>query len=139
MAGAANNQLRGDSDGVLLHKRGILYAPDYVINAGGLMNVSLELEGYSEARARTLIRSIYYNLKRIFQISEDQKIMTHEAADHLAEERIINVSRIKRGNFLSKSKIRRRLISPEKANDRDIEFPLSTTIKKVSTTIKKAG
>lgn len=130
VAGAANNQLQRDSDGVLLYKRGILYAPDYVINAGGLINVSLELDGYSEARARTLIRNIYYNLKRIFQITEDQKIMTHEAADHLAEERIRNISRIKRGNFLSKSKIRRRLISTEKSNDRDMEFPLSTTIKK---------
>lgn len=129
VAGAANNQLKADSDGVLLHKKGILYAPDYLINAGGLINVSLELETYSESRARTLIRNIYYNLKRIFEIAEHQKIMIHEAADHLAEERIRQVSQIKRGSFLSKSKIRR--APTERSAERETESHL-TSVKKAS-------
>lgn len=107
VAGAANNQLKKNSDGNLLHEKGILYAPDYVINAGGLINVALELEGYSETRANLLIRNIYYNMKRIFQISEEEKILPHEAADRLAEERIQKVARVRRGRFIDRSKIKR--------------------------------
>lgn len=107
VAGAANNQLHTDLDGELLNKKGILYAPDYVINAGGLINVALELEGYSEDRARLLTRNIYYNLKRTFEISEEQHMLPHIAADRLAEERLDKVGQIKRSHFLDKSKIRR--------------------------------
>ena len=114
VAGAANNQLRTDLDGELLNKKGILYAPDYVINAGGLINVALELEGYSEDRARLLTRNIYYNLKRTFEISEEQKLPPHIAADRLAEERLDKVGRIRRSHFLDKSKIRRTNFSAEK-------------------------
>ena len=108
MAGSANNQLQKDSDGELLQKKGILYAPDYVINAGGLINVALELEGYSENRAKLLTRNIYYNLKRAFEISEEQKILPHVSADRLAEERIKKVGFIKRSHVLHKSQIRRK-------------------------------
>ena len=52
VAGAANNQLAGEHDGDTLHERGILYAPDYIINAGGLINVTDEIYGYDAARAR---------------------------------------------------------------------------------------
>ncbi|HBQ21041.1 MAG: leucine dehydrogenase [Deltaproteobacteria bacterium GWA2_38_16] len=108
VAGSANNQLQKDSDGELLQKKGILYAPDYVINAGGLINVALELEGYSENRAKLLTRNIYYNLKRAFEISEEQKILPHVSADRLAEERIKKVGFIKRSHVLHKSQIRRK-------------------------------
>jgi len=108
VAGSANNQLKNDKeDGQALQDRGILYAPDYVINAGGLINVALELEGYSERRAMILIRNIYYNLKRIFEISEEQQIVPNRAADQLAEERIQKVCGIRRAHFLDKSKIKR--------------------------------
>lgn len=107
VAGAANNQLKKDSDGKALHQKGILYAPDYVINAGGLINVALELEGYSEYRAELLIRNIYYNLKRIFEISDKHRVLPHIAANRLVEERIAQISRIRRARFLDKTKVKR--------------------------------
>ena len=64
VAGAANNQLANNEAGDELEQRGILYAPDYAVNAGGLMNVSIEFEGYSEERAYRMTRMIYYNLTR---------------------------------------------------------------------------
>lgn len=109
VAGSANNQLSVDSDGRLLEDKDILYAPDYVINAGGLINVSLELEGYSEKRAKLLTRNIYYNLKRIFEIAEEEKISPQVAADRLAQERIKKLGKIQRSHFLEKSSIRRHL------------------------------
>lgn len=114
VAGAANNQLLHESDGMLLEKRGILYAPDYLINAGGLINVSLELEGYSEERAKALTRNIYTHLKEVFKISEQQKIPPHLASNHLAEERLQKVAQIPRDHSLDKSKIRRELFSEKK-------------------------
>ncbi|MBI4040561.1 MAG: Glu/Leu/Phe/Val dehydrogenase [Deltaproteobacteria bacterium] len=107
IAGSANNQLENETVHQLLKEKNILYAPDYVINAGGLINVALELEGYSERRARLLARNIYYNLKRVFEISKERKISPAEAADRLADERIHNLQQIQRSHFLDKSKIRR--------------------------------
>jgi len=73
-----------------LRRRGILYAPDYVINAGGIINVSVELlpGGYNEAVALERIERIYGNLKRLFAISEREQIATNEAALKLAEARL---------------------------------------------------
>jgi leucine dehydrogenase len=88
IAGAANNQLAESRHGVELRKREILYAPDYVINAGGMINVFVELEGYDRERALRMSRGIYYNLRKIFQIARREGIPTNEAADHLVEERI---------------------------------------------------
>ncbi|HVO30076.1 MAG TPA: Glu/Leu/Phe/Val dehydrogenase, partial [bacterium] len=62
VAGGANNQLKEDRHGTELKKKGILYAPDYVINAGGLINVYNELEGYNRERALRMTRGIFYNL-----------------------------------------------------------------------------
>jgi len=107
IAGSANNQLQEDEDAKRLKERGILYAPDYVVNAGGLINVALELEGYSAPRAQILTRNIYYNLKRIFQIADDENILPHLAANHLAEERLLKISQIRRAHSLDASKIRR--------------------------------
>jgi len=95
IAGAANNQLEEDRHGVELHRRGILYAPDYVINAGGLINVYVELEGYDRERALRMTRGIYYNLRRVFDISKRENIPTFQAADRLVEERIAMVRRLK--------------------------------------------
>jgi leucine dehydrogenase len=89
VAGAANNQLADDRrHGQELHERDILYAPDYVINAGGLINVYNELIGYNREIAMRMARGIYGNMARVFEISRAQSIPTHVAADRLAEERI---------------------------------------------------
>jgi leucine dehydrogenase len=95
IAGGANNQLAEDRHGEILLKKGILYAPDYVINAGGLINVYNELEGYNRERARRMTRGIYYNLRKIFAIANAQEIPTNQAADRLAEQRIHTVAQLK--------------------------------------------
>lgn len=93
VAGAANNQLDKREHGEILKKKGILYAPDYVINAGGLINVALELEGYSLERAERMTRGIYFNLNKIFKISDEEKISTTAAADHLVQRRLGKMKR----------------------------------------------
>ena len=95
ICGAANNQLADDAAGDELDKRGILYAPDYAVNAGGLMNVAIELEGYNRERSTRMMRTIYYNLGRIFQIAERDSIPTYQAADRMAQERITAVGKLK--------------------------------------------
>ena len=95
ICGPANNQLANDAIGDELGKRGILYAPDYAVNAGGVMNVSLEIDGYNRERAMRMMRTIYYNVGRIFQIAERDNIPTYKAADRMAEERIATIGRIK--------------------------------------------
>ena len=99
IAGSANNQLLEPQHGEMLHERGILYAPDYVINAGGLIQVADELE-YKDAsmrRERGLMKTeaIYDILLRIFTRSKEQNIPTSEVADRLAEERIEVIGKIK--------------------------------------------
>ena len=78
-----------------MEKRGILYAPDYAVNAGGVMNVSLEIDGYNRERAMRMMRTIYHNLARIYEISERDRIPTYKAADRLAEERISAIGKLK--------------------------------------------
>jgi leucine dehydrogenase len=95
IAGAANNQLEENRHGLELHQRGILYAPDYVINAGGMINVFVELEGYDRERALRMSRSIFYNLRKVLQIARKEKIPTNEAADKLVEERIAMMRHLK--------------------------------------------
>lgn len=114
VAGAANNQLERLENAERLKQREILYAPDYVINAGGLMNVYLELEGYSRERAERMTRGIYYNLNQIFQMAEDRKISTAAAADQLVTQRLDKVGRASaifephKKNVLEKMRLRRR-------------------------------
>lgn len=95
VGGAANNQLLQPQHAKLLEDAGILYAPDFIINAGGIINVADELRGYDEARAHVQVDEIFRTLQRIFQMSNLERITTAEAANHLAEERIRNVGRIK--------------------------------------------
>jgi leucine dehydrogenase len=91
IAGAANNVLESDRMGKVLHDAGILYAPDYVINAGGLINVSEELGGYNPERARKLVSRIYDNLTNVFELAKEQGIPPHEAAQQVALKRIAMV------------------------------------------------
>jgi leucine dehydrogenase len=95
VAGGANNQLESEELGTELERRGILYAPDYAINAGGLMNSAVELEGYSEERALRSVTRIHGIIARILQLSAREKIPTWQAARRLAEERLTAISRIK--------------------------------------------
>ena len=88
VAGAANNQLQDERHGDELHRRSVLYAPDYVANAGGVINVYSELAGWSSARAFRKADEIYETILRVFSIAAEDGIATHEAADRLAEQRI---------------------------------------------------
>jgi leucine dehydrogenase len=94
ICGTANNQM-SHVTGDEAAKRGILYAPDYAVNAGGVMNVALELDGYNRERAMRMMRTIYHNLARIYEISERDGIPTYRAADRLAEERIDAIGKLK--------------------------------------------
>lgn len=96
IAGGANNQLADEQKhGRMLVERGILYAPDYVINAGGLINVALELNGYDAERAKRQTAQIYNTLLTIFDTAKRQRIPTHEASNRLAEERIAQAAKQK--------------------------------------------
>lgn len=95
IAGGANNQLAELRHGDALMELGILYAPDYVINAGGLMNVFVELEGYSSERAFEKTTQVYENLMQVFKISKDEGISTQRAADRLAEKRIKSIGQLR--------------------------------------------
>jgi len=90
VADCANNVLLEPRHADDLMARSILYAPDYVINAGGIINVSCELRegGYDEDYAISRIDRIYYNLQKVFTISREQGISTRDAAARLAEARL---------------------------------------------------
>lgn len=99
IAGAANNQLKETRHGDQIHEMGIVYAPDYVINAGGVINVADELNGYNAERALKKVEGIYGNIERVLDISQRDGIPTYLAADRLAEERIERMRR-SRSQFL---------------------------------------
>jgi leucine dehydrogenase len=96
IAGGANNQLAEDRHGDLLEARGILYAPDYVINGGGVINVYGELHRWPAERSQKKAGEIYDTLLRIFEIARREKIPTYRAADRLAEQRIAAVAGLDR-------------------------------------------
>jgi leucine dehydrogenase len=99
VAGAANNQLKEERHGDILHEKGIVYAPDYVINAGGVINVADELLGYNRERAMKKVEGIYDNILKVFEIAKRDGIPSYKAADRMAEERIASV-RQSRSMFL---------------------------------------
>ena len=88
VAGSANNQLLTDGDADLLVDRGILYAPDYVVNAGGIINIAAEAGGYTADKAATMIDRIFDNLTEVFERADRSGTNTHQAAEAMAEERI---------------------------------------------------
>jgi leucine dehydrogenase len=92
IAGAANNQLLKPEDGLLLHKKGILYAPDFVVNSGGIINVAYELEKdiYNPQKAITGVNKIYDTLNLIFEMSKHQDLPPSETALRLAEYNLQN-------------------------------------------------
>lgn len=99
VAGAANNQLKESRHGDILHERGIVYAPDYVINAGGVINVADELYGYNRERAMKNVEKIYDNVAKVFEIAKRDGVPSYVAADKMAEERIERMAK-SRSQFL---------------------------------------
>lgn len=88
IAGAANNQLADERIADLLHARGILWAPDFVANAGGLINIAEEIGGYDPARARRRVREIADTMRSIFDRSEQTGASPLAAATELAQQRL---------------------------------------------------
>ncbi|MDI3257318.1 MAG: Glu/Leu/Phe/Val dehydrogenase [Kyrpidia sp.] len=88
VAGSANNQLAEDRHGSELEARGILYVPDYVANAGGVIHVADEMQGYSPERVRTRVDQIYDRVRDVLAMARKKGIPANQAADRLAEERI---------------------------------------------------
>lgn len=99
LAGAANNQLAEARHADMLAEKGILYAPDYVANAGGLIQVCDELEGYNKERAFRNAGMIYQRLLDIFAMAKEQGITTDAAANIIVEQRLQDIAGIKR-NFI---------------------------------------
>lgn len=96
ICGSANNQLLDiDKHAAMLQERGIIYAPDFVANSGGAINVADELLGYVEERAIAKIDEVYNQMDKIFAIAKRDNITTAKAADVLAEERIEQMMRVR--------------------------------------------
>ncbi|HQW66399.1 MAG TPA: Glu/Leu/Phe/Val dehydrogenase [Gemmatimonadales bacterium] len=95
ISGGANNQLAEERHGVAVEKKGMLYAPDYVINGGGVINVYGELQGWTMERAKRKAQEIYDTMTRVYTIASRDGIPSYQAADRLAEERIKSVAALK--------------------------------------------
>ncbi|TFG66615.1 MAG: Glu/Leu/Phe/Val dehydrogenase [Gemmatimonadales bacterium] len=96
VAGAANNQLARSRHAEEIKKRGILYAPDYVINAGGLINVYSELVGWTLDRSKRKAAEIYTTLLHVFELADSEGVTSAEAADRLAMQRVQSVAKLHR-------------------------------------------
>ncbi|HEX6594397.1 MAG TPA: Glu/Leu/Phe/Val dehydrogenase [Bacillota bacterium] len=88
IAGSANNQLKSEKHGQQLFEKGIVYAPDFVINSGGVINVADELTGYNRERALKKVEGIYDIILNVFEISKRENIPTNVAANRMVEERL---------------------------------------------------
>ncbi len=95
VSGGANNILANSNHGEQLTQKDILYAPDFVANAGGLMNVYVELEGYSKDRAFEKVEAVYDNMMNVFAIAKKEQISTTAAATKLAVDRIQTIGALK--------------------------------------------
>jgi leucine dehydrogenase len=93
VCGAANNQLETEEDGARLAERGIVYAPDYVVNAGGIISVSAEYLGESKAAVAARVRAIAGRVLRVLDIARADGVLPHQAADRIVRERIAAAKR----------------------------------------------
>lgn len=100
IAGAANNVLKEDRHGDIISEKGIIYAPDYVINAGGLINVYHELKCYDREVAMRDVKKIYDRIQKVIEISKRDNIPTYKAADIMAEERIERMGRVRSNHII---------------------------------------
>jgi valine dehydrogenase (NAD+) len=99
VCGAANNQLAHPGVEKQLDEKGILYAPDYCVNSGGVIQVADELEGFSFERAQQRATGIFDTTRKVFELAQTDGVTTAEAADRLAERRMREVGRL-RGIYL---------------------------------------
>ncbi len=98
IAGAANNQLADENvHGPMLIEKGITYVPDFLINAGGIINISVEREGYNRTRAIAIVDKIYGRTLENFELAEKEKIHNQLAAMRMAEKRIKDIAHVKTG------------------------------------------
>jgi leucine dehydrogenase len=96
IAGSANNQLQDEGvHGKMLLEKGILFAPDYVINAGGIINCYSELMGFSKKRTLQLTENIYEATRNVLKLSKAENISTIDAANKIAEKRIADIKKVK--------------------------------------------
>ncbi len=95
VVGAANNQLAHPGVEKLLEERGILYAPDYLVNSGGVIQVADEIEGFNFERAKLRASKIYDTTKKILRLAEADGVPPAVAADRLAERRMAEVGRLR--------------------------------------------
>ncbi|AXB47550.1 Glu/Leu/Phe/Val dehydrogenase dimerization domain-containing protein [Amycolatopsis albispora] len=95
VCGAANNQLAHPGIDKLLDDRGILFAPDYLVNAGGVIQVSDELHGFDFARAKRKTARIFDTTKSVFQLAEAEGVPAATAADRLAERRMTEIGALR--------------------------------------------
>jgi glutamate dehydrogenase/leucine dehydrogenase len=96
VVGSANNQLAAPECRHLLEQAGVLYAPDFVVNAGGVINIAEELVGYHRERAYAAVRRIFDTTTRVLEIAARDEILPVEAAERIAEQRIAEVGRLDR-------------------------------------------
>lgn len=94
VVGSANNQLADEDSVGLLEKAGVLYAPDYVVNAGGVINIAEEIRGYHRERAYGIIRGIFDTTTTVLETAVSEGISTAAAADRIAERRIESLSQV---------------------------------------------
>lgn len=95
VCGGANNQLAEEGMAKLLQDRGVLYAPDYLVNAGGLIQVADEIDGFDHARAKERARGIHQTARRVFALAEKQGLTPSAAAGALAEQRMDRIGAVR--------------------------------------------
>lgn len=98
ICGSANNQLKDEKHGKILEQNGMVYAPDYIANAGGTIYDTdrLGVGGVSHERGEEKVSRIYVNMERVFEVADRDKIPTYLAADRVAEERIRKIAEVKK-------------------------------------------
>lgn len=96
VCGGANNQLEHPGVEKVLDERGILYAPDYVVNSGGVVQVADEIRGFDFARAKARVAKIFDTTREIFALAQQDGVPPAVAADHLAERRMVDVGRLRK-------------------------------------------
>jgi leucine dehydrogenase len=96
IAGAANNQFADENvHGPMLVEKGILYGPDFLINAGGVINVAAELDGYNLGKVNSAVEKIYDRTLDIYALAEKENTHTQAAAMIMAQKRLDNIAQLK--------------------------------------------
>ena len=103
VVGSANNQLATDGDADRLVDAGILYAPDFVVNAGGIINVAVGIGGYEVRRAATAIDNIQVAVTDVLTAAKENGINPHEAAVQVAQDRIDRIGTLRRHRGLRRT------------------------------------